>query len=198
VLGRTTLRLYRLFVLGRNKTFSVLASGAFAEFGSHTVIELPVRVSGERRIALGSRVFVGAGAWLQALDHPEGGDGVAIRIGDDCGFAGGTVLSSVKSVTIGNHVSFARGCYIADHTHAYSDWETAVDTQGLTDIRAVTIEDGVWLGENVVVLPGVRIGKGTVVGANSVVNVDLPDYCVALGVPARIVRRFGPDVDATE
>jgi acetyltransferase-like isoleucine patch superfamily enzyme len=198
LVGRATLGVYRHFVRARNKAFSLLSSGAFAEYGANTVIELPIRLSGESRIAIGARTFIGAGAWLQALEHPDGGDGVVIRIGDDCGFAGGSVFSAVKSLTIGNHVYFARGCYVADHTHAYDDADANVENQGLTDIRPVAIEDGVWLGENVVVLPGVRIGRGTVVGANSVVNVDLPEYCVALGVPARIVRRFGPDDDAAE
>lgn len=193
VLARATVGGYRLWVRARNRGFSLLSSGAFAEFGTHTVIELPVRLTGERRIALGSRVFVGANAWLQVLDHEEGGNDVAIRIGDDCGFAGGSVISAVKSITIGSHVNLARNCYIADHTHAYQDVTSDIASQGLTDIRPVTLEEGVWLGENVVVLPGVTIGRGSVVGANSVVNVSLPEYCVAIGVPARIVRRFGPD-----
>lgn len=198
VVGRLTVGLYRGAVRARNKLFSIFASGAFAEFGSNTVIDLPVRLVGEQRIALGSRVFIGGGAWLQVLEHPEGSKGVAIRVGDNCGFAGGTVLSAVSSISIGDHVYFARGCYVADHSHAYSDVTRDVASQGLTDIRPVTIEDGVWLGENVVVLPGVHIGKGAVVGSNSVVNSNLPSYCVALGVPARIVRRFGPENESTE
>lgn len=197
--GTTTLTLYRMFVRARSKAFSLLSAGAFAEFGANTVIQLPLRISGEQRMAIGARVFIGSGAWLLTLaDAEQPTEGVALRIGDDCGFAGGVVLAAVRSVMIGNHVYFARNCYVADHSHAYQDPSTNIEDQGLTDIRPVQIDDGVWLGENVVVLPGVHIGTGTVVGANSVVNVDLPSYCVALGSPARIIRRFGSSESADE
>jgi acetyltransferase-like isoleucine patch superfamily enzyme len=191
-IGRAMLGLYRTTVRLRSKSFSILASGAFAEFGSGSVVQLPVRLSGESRMAIGSRVFVGAGAWLQVLADVEPEAGVALRIGDDCAFAGGSVLSAVRSITLGDHVTFARNCYVADHSHAYRDVATNIDAQGLTDVNPVQIDSGVWLGENVVVLPGVHIGTGAVVGANSVVNRDLPSFSVALGSPARVVHRFGP------
>ena len=63
--------------------------------------------------------------------------------------------------------------------------------QGVTDVRPVEICDGAWLGQNVVICPGVRVGRGAVVGANSAVRDDVPDYAVAVGAPARVVREFG-------
>jgi acetyltransferase-like isoleucine patch superfamily enzyme len=193
VVGRATLSLYRQIVRTRNKAFSVLAGGAFAEFGSGSVVQLPVRLSGEHRMSIGADVFVGAGAWLQVLDIGDSADDIALQIGDRAAFAGGCVVSVARSLTIGADVAMARNCYVADHTHAYTDSDTSISDQGLTDINPVVIEDGVWLGENVVVLPGVTIGRGSVVGANSVVTQDLPPHTVALGIPARIVRRFGPE-----
>ncbi len=194
MLSRAALGTYRFFVRGSAKLFSLSVGGAFAEFGKHTVIQMPVRLVGERRIAIGNNVFIAAGAWLQVIDDGEPSDEVALRIGDDCAFAGGSVLSAVKSLTLGRNVVCARNCYIADHSHAYMAVGVAVVEQGLTDVLPVVIEDDVWLGQNVLVLPGVRIGRGAVIGANSVVHSDVPSYSVAVGVPARIVRRFGePD-----
>jgi acetyltransferase-like isoleucine patch superfamily enzyme len=60
--------------------------------------------------------------------------------------------------------------------------------QGVDKVQPVLIREGAWLGQNVVVCPGVTIGKGAVVGANSVVTTSIPDYCVAVGAPAKVIR----------
>ncbi len=62
--------------------------------------------------------------------------------------------------------------------------------QGLRDVAEVRIGAGAWLGQNVVVMPGVTIGCNAVIGANSVVTSDVPDHSVAVGAPARLIRRF--------
>jgi acetyltransferase-like isoleucine patch superfamily enzyme len=189
-LGRTGLGSYRFMVRGRNKLFSLWAAGAFDSFGAHTVLQLPIRLSGERRMAIGSGVFVGAGSWLQVVGEEPGG--VALTIGDGSAIAGYCVLSATKEIRLGRDVALARNVYIADHTHAYDDPSRRITEQGLANVCPVEIADGAWLGQNVVVLPGVRIGRGSVVSANAVVTRDIPDFCLAVGAPARVVRRFGP------
>jgi acetyltransferase-like isoleucine patch superfamily enzyme len=186
--ARGFLGAYRFLARARAKAFSVLSGSAFASFGRHTVIEPPVRLVGERRIAVGTGVFVGAGSWLQVLDEDE--DGVALEIGDGTRIAGSCVLSAARSIRLGRNVLVARNVYVADHMHAFEDPARAVLEQGITRIGPVEIGDGAWLGENVVVGPGVRIGRGAVVGANAVVLDDVPDHAVAVGAPARVVRRF--------
>ena len=190
LLGRGALGTYRSGVRVRDKLFSLLVAGGFGSFGSSSVIQLPVRLKNEHRIAIGSGVFVGAGAWLQVLDGES--DDVAIVIGDESSFSGGCVLSAASSIRLGRDVGLARNVYIADHTHAYDDPTRSVDDQGITQIQPVEIGDGAWLGENAFVMPGVSIGKHAVVSANSVVTRDVPDYTVVAGQPARVVRRFGP------
>jgi acetyltransferase-like isoleucine patch superfamily enzyme len=189
-MGRTAVAVYRLGVRGRDKVFSLLARGAFASFGRRSVIQLPVRLAGESRIAIGTGVFVGAGSWLQVLDGPD--TGVALEIGDGTSVAGGCVLSAAVSVRLGRNVLFARNVYVADHGHRFDDPSRPVLAQGIDRIGGVTIEDGAWLGQNVVVCPGVRIGAGAVVGANSVVLEDVPARAVAVGAPARVVRMLEP------
>jgi acetyltransferase-like isoleucine patch superfamily enzyme len=105
------------------------------------------------------------------------------------------VLSAAVSVRLGRAVLLARNVYVADHGHAFEDTALPVLAQGFTEARPVEIGDGAWLGENVVVCPGVRIGRGAVVGANAVVLDDVPDYCVAVGAPARVVRQFAGDAE---
>jgi lipopolysaccharide O-acetyltransferase len=171
------------------RTFASLAAGGFASCGRGSVREPPVRLEGQWRFAIGRDAFVGPGSCLQALD--EGSAPVALEIGDGTNIAGTCVLSAVEHVRLGRGVLLARNVYVADHAHAFEDTSRAVLDQGVTDVRPVDICDGAWLGQNVVICPGVRIGRGAVVGANSVVRDDVPDYAVAVGAPARVVREFG-------
>jgi acetyltransferase-like isoleucine patch superfamily enzyme len=187
VAAQIVLGFYRGCVRFRDKVFSVAISGAFASFGSQTVLALPVRISGEKRIRVGNRVFMGAGSWLQTLTDDSNSD-VAISIGDGTSIAGNCVLSAVRGVILEEEVLLARNVYISDHIHRYTDLSQPVLAQGVDKIAPVLVKRGAWLGQNVVVCPGVTIGRGAVIGANSVVNEDVPDFCVAVGTPARVVK----------
>jgi acetyltransferase-like isoleucine patch superfamily enzyme len=184
--SRSYVSAWRLWRRVASRAHSFLIGGSFAAFGAGSVIETPLRMSGEARIAVGSNVFVGAGSWLQAI-----GDGpVALEIGDGTSMSGMCVLSAAQSIRVGRSVLFARNVYVSDHNHAFGDLEVPVVEQGISDPRPVAIGDGAWLGENVVVGPGVTIGRGAVIGANAVVLESIPDFCVAVGVPARVVRSY--------
>lgn len=185
LLSTAFLGFYRLWARFQRKTFSALISGAFAQFGANSVLAPPIRIEGEQRMAIGSGVFVGPGSWL----HVEGdATGVALEIGDGSSIGAYSTVSAVSSVRIGRRVLTARHIYISDHSHEFSDPEVAVRDQGVDRIMPVEIGDGAWLGEGVIVCPGVRIGRGAVIGANSVVLADVPDYGVAVGSPARVTR----------
>ena len=190
LIGSGFLQLVWVLRRARRRCFATLAAGGFAEFGRGTAIETPVRLLGERRISIGSDVFVGPDCWLQTV--VEGGDGVALWIGDGSNIAGNCVISAVSHVRLGKKVLLARNVYISDHIHAYNDPSAPVLDQGVANVEPVNIEDGAWLGQNVVVCPGVRIGRGSVIGANAVVLDDVPDHSLAVGAPARVVREFSP------
>jgi acetyltransferase-like isoleucine patch superfamily enzyme/acyl carrier protein len=194
VAGRATALGHRSGVRLRDKLFSLGYAGSFHSFGAHTVIQMPARIDHPERMSIGGGGFIGGGSWLHVL--PGHGDGVAIEIGDGISVTGSCVLSAVSSIRIGKDVSFARNVYISDHTHVYDEAGVPVLAQGITDPKPVEIGDGAWLGENVMVFPGVRIGRGAVVGGNSIVSADIPDYSLALGAPARVVRRLDPPADA--
>jgi lipopolysaccharide O-acetyltransferase len=191
IVGRRFLGLVWLLRRVRRRSFSWLAAGSFASFGPGSVLETPIRISGEHRIAIGRDVFVGPGCWFQTLY--EGGTEVALVLGDGVNIAGNCVISAVSDVRLGRKVLLARNVYISDHIHAYDDTEAAVLDQGVARVEPVEIGDGAWLGQNVVICPGVRVGRGAVIGANAVVLDDIPDYCLAVGAPARVVREFAPD-----
>lgn len=186
-IARGFLALYRLASRVWGKAFSLAGGPAFSSFGAGTVLQPPVRLSGERRIAIGAGVYIGSGCWLQGLGD---GPGPSLSIGDGSKIVGGSVFSAVASVRIGQKVLIARNAYISDHRHAFADPDRAVLDQGIEGVAPVEICDGAWLGENVVVGPGVRIGRGAVIGANAVVLADVPDRSIAVGAPARVVRRI--------
>jgi acetyltransferase-like isoleucine patch superfamily enzyme len=188
MIGRAAIGGYRLAQRVLGKGFSLLVGGAFASFGARSVLQPPIRLLGEGSISIGSDVWVGPGSWLQSLAP---GGGVALEIGDGTSIAGNVVISAARSIRLGRKVLLARGVYISDHIHRYDDTSRPILEQGIERMEPVEIADGAWLGENVVICPGVRVGRGAVVGANSVVTEDVPDFSLAVGAPARVVRRFG-------
>lgn len=107
-------------------------------------------------------------------------------------------IGASNYIEIGNNVLMASKVYISDHNHGtysgddQSDPEVAPSQRLLDSGSSVIIEDNVWLGEFVSVLPGVTIGKGSIIGANSVVTKDIPPYSIALGAPARVVKQYNP------
>lgn len=182
--------IYRNIKRANSKLFSLMIGGGFYEWGSNSVAVPPLRISGERWISIQPGVYIGPGCWLNA--EPDNGvaAGPIIVIGKGSSFAGNCVISAVSSVKIGSEVLFARNVYVADHSHAHLDIARSIMRQGITGVGQIIIDDGAWLGQNVVVTPGVHIGRGAVVAANAVVRSDVPDYSLAVGVPARVVKSW--------
>jgi acetyltransferase-like isoleucine patch superfamily enzyme len=189
-LGKLFLSCYKGISRIRSKCFSLLIAGAFAEFGKRTVLMPPVRLFGENKIALGSNIFVGPGSWLQTLANGRS-EASVITIGNGTSIAGACVISAARQVIINEDVLIARNVYISDHVHKHTDTDIPILRQGMDKILPVHIKRGAWLGQNVVICPGVTVGEGAVIGANSVVTVDIPDFSVAVGAPAKVVRTYG-------
>lgn len=112
-----------------------------------------------------------------------------ISIGDRCLFGKGSGIVGHLEISIGDDVWTGHHVYITDQNHGYADLDRPISEQLMPE-RPVSIGDGSWLGHGTVVLPGSRIGRHVVIGANSVVRDEIPDNCVAAGVPARVVKRL--------
>ncbi|MDZ4812525.1 MAG: acyltransferase [Pseudomonadota bacterium] len=112
-------------------------------------------------------------------------DSARIALGDQVFVGFNTEFDISEQLIIGNHVLIAPGCFITDHGHRFDSAEL-IASQGCVN-RPVCIEDDVWLGANVVVLPGVTIGRGAIVGAGAVVNRDVAAMSIVAGVPARAI-----------
>jgi len=93
------------------------------------------------------------------------------------------------SITIGDFVMIAPNVSIYTKTHRYGDINTPMVLSGESETKTVTIENDVWLGLNAVVLPGITVGKGSIIGANSVVTKNVEPYSIIGGVPAHLIRK---------
>lgn len=101
-------------------------------------------------------------------------------------------------VVIGEAVLFGPDNYVSSEDHCFEDVRVPVMDQGCHSPRKnghteLRIGDGSWIGCHCAIVGDVHIGSHCVVGANSVVTCDVPDYCVVAGVPARVVKRFDPE-----
>ena len=182
-------QLYRWFGRLRRKAFTLLVRGGFRAFGHSSALEAPAQLLGLSHVSVGRDVYIGANSWLTFLGDSRS-PARGIVIGDGVSVAGGLVLSALEEIVIEDHVLVGRFVHISDHTHAHEETERPILAQGLTEPAPVLIKSGAWLGQGVVVCPGVTIGKNAVVAAGSVVRADVPDYCLAAGAPAVVKRQL--------
>ncbi len=110
----------------------------------------------------------------------------AVTIGARCDIGPNTVITSVGGVELAESVLIAANCYIGGGRYHNNNLHRPILDQGVYSLGPVKIGAGSWLGAGVIVLDGVSIGQGCIVGAGSVVTRDLPDYAVAVGVPAQV------------
>jgi acetyltransferase-like isoleucine patch superfamily enzyme len=175
----------------------------FATAADGLVIALPRDLSHPERIHIGSDVKIGPNSALKVqthypgtwLRHPEGRHvqqefDSSLHIGDRVTATAGLRITVFGRVDIGDDVMFGPNVYISDGSHATERGDVPYKYQGITNVAPIRIGRGSWLGQNVVIMPGVTIGECVMVGANSVVRDDIPTGCIAVGAPARVVRRW--------
>jgi lipopolysaccharide O-acetyltransferase len=149
-------------------------------------------------IELGENFSAGDGLWLEALTHYRGERfRPRIVIGSHVQVSHWCHIACTHSVTIGDHVLIGSKVIITDHNHGAFGRDATPPTippaqRPLERDRFVRIEANVWLGDGVVVCPGVTMGEGSVAGANAVVTTDVAPFTLVAGVPARPIRRYDP------
>ena len=122
----------------------------------------------------------------------------SVTIGDDVGINIGVIIDPMEGgrIEIGNSIGIGPYCVLRSADHGFADPNISFRKQPHVG-GTIVIEDDVWLGSHVVVTRNVRIGRGSVIGAHSVVTKDIPPYSVAMGVPARVVKsRLDGDAQA--
>jgi len=149
------------------------------------------KIDGHSRIFIGSNVYINDKAWL-ACEPLTGDVNAKLSIGDGTYIGRFSHIYATSKIEIGKKVLMADKVYLSDNLHGYQNIELPVIYQAIQQTNPVIIKDGAWLGENVCVI-GASVGKNSVIGSNSVVTKDIPDYCVAVGSPAVIIKRYNFD-----
>lgn len=170
--------------------FSARHGRRFHHVGRKSFVVSPWRFDGVDGIALGDEVFIQRGAWLYCCGVD--GQRASLTIGTGAVLGYNNHITAVHSVTIGEHVLTANNVYVSDNVHAYEDVRVPIMHQPVKVKQAVSVGAGSWLGENVCIV-GANVGRNCVIGANAVVTRDIPDYSVAVGIPARVIRWFDPE-----
>lgn len=183
-------RLLRLPTAIRKRLLRPWYRWRFAEFGEGSELGARCEIRNARSIAIGERVQIQRYSRIEAHDLRDGK--VRIRIGDGSIIAPYVHIGAVESVTIGRNCGIAPFTWITDHDHDTTDPMQPVVTQRRVLAAPTVIEDGVYIGERVAVLRGVRIGTCSIVGTNSVVTRDVPPFSIVVGIPARVIKIWDP------
>ncbi|MCX5694875.1 MAG: DapH/DapD/GlmU-related protein [Candidatus Omnitrophica bacterium] len=162
-------------------------------FPSARIVRHPFYIRGRSFIKIGINFTAGVGLRLDAFPDNQQN---CIKIGNNVQVNDYVHISAVESLNIGDNVLIASRVFITDHNHGlygglleHSDPNLPPAKRKLSS-SPVYIGDNVWIGEGAGVLPGVRVGKGSVIGCGAVVIRDIPEYCLAVGNPARVVKKY--------
>lgn len=177
-----------------NQLYSVWFTREFKAVGEGFYISYPLYLYGGKHISIGEGFSSQKRLHLHAFEEVLGDTFTPeIKIGNHVSIQHDCHIGAINKITIGNNVLMASKVYISDHFHGEITKEALLLPPSLRKLYSkgsVIIEDNVWLGEGVVVLPGVTIGENSIIGANAVVTRSIPRNSVAAGNPARIVREI--------
>jgi acetyltransferase-like isoleucine patch superfamily enzyme len=190
-------------LVGRIEGWKCETLPRFANNPRDLTIELPRRIFGADRMYIGDDVRIGANSmlnaetrypttWMRDPSNPRETRQFApvIRIGHRVTSTGNLTITAFEDVTIEDDVLIAANVYIADGSHGFEHADEPYKYQPIFRIAPIRIGRGSWLGQNVVIMPGVTIGELSIVGANSVVTRDIPPRSIAVGMPARVIKSW--------
>jgi len=157
------------------------------------LIRWPFYIRGKKYINLGKGLTTGVNCRFDAFPQKNN---IVLTFGNNVQINDYVHIGAIEGVTIGNDVLIASKVFISDHNHGYYGFQnkhthpsTKPSERELSSAKTI-IEDNVWIGEFVTILQGVTVGEGSIIGANSVVTKSIPKYSIAVGSPARVIRKF--------
>jgi len=163
-------------------------------FPNSRLIRLPFILRGKRYIDFGHGLTTGFGCRFEAYFNLKSKK--TLIFGENVQLNDHVHITAMNKVFIGDNVLMASKIYISDCSHGFysgEEMDSSPEQHPIDrsyNISEVIIEDNVWLGEFVSVLPGVTIGKGAIIGSNSVVTKDIPANTIAVGSPAKVIKKY--------
>ncbi|MHB9069490.1 MAG: acyltransferase [Sedimentisphaerales bacterium] len=171
--------------------YTRLVRSDFGSIGKGSWIVCPFLSFNPKGIYLGENVGIFQNCWLDCIKEYAGTKyNARLEVGDRTSIGSDAHFIACNRISIGRDVVIAQRVYITDNLHGYDDINKGIMSQPLVHSGPVQIEDQVWLGEGVCVMPNVTIGKHSIIGSNAVVTKSIPPYSVAVGIPAKVIRQY--------
>ena len=166
----------------------------WGRLGKDSKVIKPMRIIGKRRVFIGDKVTILNMARIETV-HSWGEQKLEGRltIGDGSSFEQCCHLIAAKDVKIGKGCVFSSFVYISDCSHGYSPQKGIMESD--LEIKPVSIGDHCFIGTGSCIMPGSTLGNNVVIGANSVVTGEIPDNSMAVGSPARIIKKYDMKTD---
>ena len=157
------------------------------------IIRFPFTLKKIGNITIGRGFSANSGLLMEALTERSN-----IQIGDNVFCNKNFHVGCIDSITISSDVLIGSNCIVTDHNHGiyFGDSQSAASEKQINKLlhgQPVYIGSNVWIGDMVVILPGVTIGENSIVGAHSVVTKSIPKNSIAVGVPARVIKKYNVD-----
>jgi len=203
-LARKILQWVAVPVLKRIRQWEEEELPRFATTPRNLTIRLPRTICLPDRIFIGDDVWLGPGSLLvpvaffpgpplwpdnKPLTYEQRFE-PKIVIGNRVTATAGLTLGAHESIIIEDDVMFAANVNVTDGFHGFENVDEPYKYQPISRVAPIVIKQGCWIGQNAVILPGVTIGELSIIGANSVVTKDIPARCIAVGAPARVIRKW--------
>lgn len=185
---------YKLSILLRkvNNRFLSARLSSVIDLGDNCLFHNPVHVKGGKYIRIGNRFSAGPSFRIECWDEYYGKKyNPEVIIGDDVCFNYNCHVGAIEKIYIGNNVLIGSHVLITDHSHGGTSFNSLNISPALRELHSkgpVVIEDDVWIGEGVCILPNVKVGHNSVIGANAVVNKSIPPFSVVVGNPAKVIK----------
>ena len=163
-------------------------------YPSARLIRFPFDIRNKQLINFGSRLTTGFGCRIEVHPNKLTNEKV-IMFGNNVEINDYVHIAAGEKIVIGDNVLIASKVFISDLNHGNYKGENPDNPLSAPNSRELStnpiiIKDNVWIGEGVCIMPGVTIGFGCVIGALSVVTKDIPDYCIAVGSPAKVIKKY--------
>lgn len=185
-----------------NKQSGAKKLGQFKSNPNNLVIDEPYRLINPQCIEMGDDVYLGPNSMLcgntsypsEIMQAPQGTPThyfePKISIGNRVSATGGLQVGAFEKIVIEDDVLFATNVHMTDGFHGYDSVDVPYKFQPISQISPIIVKKGSWIGQNVVISPGVTIGEMVIIGANSVVTQNVPEYSIAVGVPAKVIKQW--------
>lgn len=163
----------------------------YGHIGMGSVINKPLMICGKKYIHLGDKVTIRDGARIEAVSEWNGMKyNPTLIIGSGTTIEQNLHLTFASNLVIGENCMIMANAMITDISHQYDNIGMPPMKEDV-EIKETKIGDRCFIGKNACIMPGVTLGKDVVVGANAVVTKDVPDYCVVVGIPAKVIKIRG-------